>query len=55
MKCADIYFDRVKSQEELADLIALVFKDEEQLTYNKFKAITENVCSDMFLSVIFVN
>ncbi len=46
-----MYLDRVQSQEELGQLVAVCLKSKTQLTFEDFKELTEKVCSDMFLCV----
>ena len=50
------YYDRVKSQEELQDILNSCFKDEkEKMDYNKFKMTIEKINSDIyFLILIFL-
>jgi hypothetical protein len=47
----EVYLDRAQSQEELNGLITLCLNNSKGITYEDFKRLTEEVCSDMFLSV----
>ena len=44
--------DRSESQEEIQLLIQCLFGENTHITYEKFKEVTENMCSDLFIIVL---
>jgi len=46
------YKDRVESQDELYDLLEKSFGKNQQLDYNKFILVVENISSDIFLFIL---
>ena len=48
----DEYFTRVRIQEEIAELVELVFKDKEKIDLKEFQEINETISSDMLVTVL---
>jgi Ca2+-binding EF-hand superfamily protein len=48
----DEFSTRIQIQEEISDLIELVFKDGEKINLNEFQKINETISSDMLVTVL---
>lgn len=47
-----VFLDRLKSQEDIQNLIGVVFANKQRINLDDFKKITADTCSDMFLCIL---